>query len=309
MHTRYLPSLMASLLVLMLSFPHTASAGMTSLGDEELSSITAQSGVSIAISEGWARISYDSWYIEDTDHNVNWDTPETGDTDGNRIEFNDLVIDDGAGGYFSFASYGEPFTFDVGASPYEDDQTLISMRLSSHGNPRTLSVGNFVFLGRDIGSLALNDMTERGQYILLGPHGDGGCGIDFEYGAKMDIGAFEYTYNHDSATGDSQSLLVSAIHLCNNASGAPENPAAWAFNGTFRIGDFEESNPATFDVGSNPEVGKTIVRLNVPMKGSLRVENVSLVSGPDSATISDFGPCALDGIKVHRMTIDLVPGS
>ena len=289
-----------SFFILVLMFPLAASARMAGMGDEELSSITGQSGVSIAIDEGLARVTFDSWYIEDTDHRVNYDTWESGDTDKNRIEFNNLVIDDGAGGNFSFATpAGQPITFDVGTSPYKADQTIISLALPNHSNPRYISVGNFVFCSQDIGSLALDHITETERHFFIGPHAAGGCGIDFEYTTKMDIDALEYTYN--STPGGS--LLFSGIHLCQTPQGAPETPADWTFSGPFKIGDFAGNNPATMDVGTNSaeEGGKTVLRLNVPMQGSLRVGNVSFGA-------NNFGPCAIDGINVHRLSIELVPG-
>lgn len=292
-----------SLLVLL--FSPSASASMMSLGDEELSSITGQSGVSIAFDEGLFRMSFDKWYIADTDHvlldSTIYDTWSTIDPDeNNRIELNNLVIDDGAGGYFSFATpAGQPITFDVGTSPYNPNHTIISMNLPHHTNPRSMSVGNFIFLRQDIGTLALNHVTETERHLLIGPHAIGSTGIDLEYTTKMDIDGLEYMYN--SILG--WSLLFSGIHLCQTASGSPETPSGWTFSGPFMIGNFAENNPATIDVGtSTEEAGKTVMRLNAPMEGSLRIEGVNF--GPNN-----FGPCAIDGITVHRMSIDLVPGS
>ena len=296
-----------SFFILVLMFPHAASARMAGMGDEELSSITGQSGVSIAIDEGSARYTFDTWYIADTDH-VNlvsgfYDTWATIDPDeNNRIEFNNLVVDDGAGGNFSFATpAGQPITFDVGTNPYKAGQTVISMALPQNTNPRYISVGNFVFCRQDIGSLAINHMTETERHLIIGPHG----GIDFEYATKMDIDSLEYKYN--STPGGS--LLLSNIHLSQIAQGAPETPAAWTFSGPFRIGNLAQNNPATIDVGTSAEeAGKTVLRLNAPMQGSLRVGNVSFGVN-ELGVANNFGPCALDGINVHRMSIQLVPGN
>lgn len=263
-------------------------AHMAIMGEDELSDVTAQSGVSIDISPNTlARITFGSWTIGDSSGSA-----------ANTLEFNNIVIDNGAGGSFSLGTADQPFTFDVGANPFNHSQTVGLLTGSDAVNPRYISVGSMVFCGQDIGSLDLQAITQNDRSLEFGPHANGGCGIDFEYATKMDIAAIQYTYNTQP-----QSLLLTGVHLCQSASGSPEDPSTWSFAGAFQIGNLGSNyNPATLDVGTDTSLGKTVMVLNLPMQGDIRINNVNF--GGNS-----FGPCALDGINIHRLSIELIPGS
>jgi hypothetical protein len=69
--------------------------------------------------------------------------------------------------------------------------------------------------------------------------------------------------------------------------------------GLFQVGDVAGGNPATFDVGQG-EDGMVAVSLNLPMRGSLRVESLQWGG-------TDFGPMAIDDIQVHRLTVRFIP--
>ncbi|MBW2597008.1 MAG: hypothetical protein JRC93_13785, partial [Deltaproteobacteria bacterium] len=143
------------------------------------------------------------------------------------------------------------------------------------------------------GSLYLNDITQTDEVLNIGAHG----GIDFDHTSKIDIGSLQYTYSTIPT-----SLTATDIHLAGSAAGAPEDPTAWSFTGPFKVGDISNSNPATIDVGTNETTGKTSLFLNQPMAGCLRVENVNFGG-------KDFGPCAIDGITIHRLQIQIMPGA
>lgn len=140
-----------------------------------------------------------------------------------------------------------------------------------------------------------------------GAHADGtGGGFDFDYSTRISAQAFRYTYNNTGET-----LKLSGIHLVNAADalgkdGSPDDPAVpanWAFTGAdnvFRIGDIGSGNPAKIDIVTDA-TGVTSLFLQLPMQGSLRVEKVDFGG-------KDFGPIAIDGINVHRLSIELRPG-
>jgi hypothetical protein len=291
---------------------------MRVLSEAELSRINAGGGVDIDVEGSAARIILESFYFSDvTDHD-----PATPEIDYNKIEFNSIVIDDGAGGYFSFDTpTDKPITIDVGTNasgktiariggsglfvsfvpsflslifplnpfPIFGIMGAAPLDFSSGSEPRWYRAGSLVFCGQDLGSLYVDGITRKDEILNIGAHG----GIDFDYAGRVDIDEFRYTYNTAP-----QSLAAHGIHLAASVTGAPENPAAWAFTGAFKVGDIL-NNPATIDVGTDA-YDKTSMFLNLPMQGCLRVENVDFGG-------QDFGPCAIDGIKVHRLQVQITP--
>ena len=259
-------------------------AHMTPMGDGELSDVSGQSGVSLDII-GSAHITLDSFWIGDSSLTVD-----------HRVEFKELVIDDGAGQNFTFATDDQPITFDVGTNPFNSSQTVALITGSAAVRPRYVSVGSMVFCNEDIGSLALQSITENDRSIEFSSHAGGGCGIDFQHASRIDIAAIQYTYNNQP-----QSLLLSGVHFCQSASGAPEDPSTWTFDGSFKIGDMSNGNPGTLDIGTSVSSGNTTMILNAPMQGDIRINSVDFGGNA-------FGPCAIDGLAIHRLNIQLLTG-
>jgi hypothetical protein len=79
----------------------------------------------------------------------------------------------------------------------------------------------------------------------------------------------------------------------------PTEPSSWTSNGVFSIGDMDAGNPATLDIGTDAG-GLTVMQLQLPMSGSIRMENLQFGG-------NDFGPTAIDGLQVHRLTLT-IPG-
>jgi hypothetical protein len=308
--------IIAFIIPLIFLSPIRSTAAMEVLSEVELSRLVAGAGVDIDIKGSGARITLDSFYVWDTtDHD-----PATPEIDFNKIEFNNIVIDDGAGGYFSFDTpAGKPITIDVGTGasgktilrisggyasalfvtlPISDIIPFnplggimgVASLFSSGSEPRSYRAGSLVFCDQDLGSLLMDRVIRSDESLNIGAHG----GVDFDYTGRLDIGELRYTYNTAP-----QSLTATGIHLAESAAGAPENPAAWVFTGAFKVGDIS-NNPATIDVGTNSS-DRTSMFLNLPMQGCLRIENVNFGG-------VDFGPCVIDGITVHRLQIQM-PGS
>jgi hypothetical protein len=120
---------------------------------------------------------------------------------------------------------------------------------------------------------------------------------------------FGYTYN---TSGANDTFELSGIHLVgafDDMSGfditdsttwdIPTDPSGWTSSGVFSIGDIDSGNPATLDIGTDAG-GQTVMQLEMPMNGSLRVERLNFGN-------RDFGPMAIDGLQVHRLTVT-IPG-
>lgn len=265
-------------MVMCLVCTQIACAQMQELGDDQLSLVSARSGITLSVRDSAMRYTNESIWIGDTDHDP-----------AHLIKFNEVSVDDGAGGYFSFSTPGlDPITIDVGTDGF--GKTVVALFLTDHTYPRTISVGNIDFCDQDIGGLSIEEMTITDNQVYIGAHG----GIDLEDSMRLDIENIRYAYN------TSEELTFSGITLAGSFAGSPEDPTAWVSSGKFQLGDMTGDNPVTCDVGTNA-AGKTALLINMPMQGSLRVEGVSFGG-------SDFGPCAIDGIRVHHLNMLISPG-
>lgn len=274
------------LVAFLLAIPLRA-AQRVALSDTELADVTGQAGINIYKSVA-TRYTASVMKVSDTDSA----TPQW-------LEFRNVTVDDGSGGYFLIQTpMDDTITLDVGTN--EEGRTLVSYRDTSRLSPRWYTVGDMVFCNQSLGSLNVDALSMGPSVYRLGAHADGtGGGYDFDYTTSAYAQAFRYTYNTVPET-----LTLSGIHLVNSATGAADNPAdptTWSFTGAgnfFRIGNIDSSDPAKVDVVSDSTTGVTSLVLSLPIEGSLRVENV--VFGGNS-----FGPVAIDGIKAHRLTIQI----
>ncbi len=259
-------------------------AAMSTLADTELSTVTGRAGISIDMDLA-VQVAMDSFRIADTSPTKKW------------LEFNGVTIDDGAGNPFSMKTSdgfitSSPITYDV--STDAAGRTSLTIVDSSKTYPRHYNVSELKFADQSLGSLHIGPMTEGPSTLRISAP-IAGSGIEFDYTTRLDIGVLKYAYN------SSNSLALSGVHLFGSASGAPEDPASWAMTGNFHIGEHpaDKPNPASIVVGAELN-DVTSTYINLPMQGSLRVENVAF--GPTS-----FGPMAIDGINVHRLQLRLTP--
>jgi len=281
----FTPGIIIFVITLIMCIPCISMAQLTEVSEEKLSQISAQSGINYVFGNTGVRITQESFRISDTDHDpACW------------MEFNNFSVDDGQGGYFSLDTpyYGllSPYyynTIDIGTDA--NGQTLVMMNLSTQYEPRTYEVGNFVFCGQDLGSIRLGNVQHDVDKLMIGARTDGECGIDMEYQTKVDIESIAYTYNNQPT-----SLTLSGIHLSEHAVGSPEDPTSWISLGEFKFGDMANDNPVTMDVATIDDVPSAYI--NIPMTGNVRIEGVEFGG-------NNFGPCAIDGIKVHYLGIQL----
>lgn len=259
----------------------TARAGMFQLNDGDLQGVIGQSGISINIYAS-SKMDIATYRFSDTEATPNW------------IQFNTLSVDDGAGGPFSFSTQGsdysgtpalEPNTIDVGTNA--GGVTYVAMRDSSRMNPRWYSVGELVFCNQSLGSIDLDKVSEGPAISHFGSQQTNN-GINFDYQTAISADALTYTYNTAL-----DKLSFSGIHIVGSATGDPTDPSAWAYSGTFNIGDIG-TTPASMDVGTNTTTNTTSLYLSLPMTGSIRMENVAFGG-------NNFGPVAIDGIQVHHL--------
>jgi hypothetical protein len=309
------------LIILCMLFVSPAASGMTALGDGDLAACHAGSGVSLGVS-GTAQINVGSFFYQDTDYNI------LSPGYKNRIELQNIVSS-----YSISTLSGNPITIDVGSNSaghaYVDihDPSPITFAFSANLHfdeyyPGATNLQNYDqyyydpvldihdhmtdYIVHDLGTIEVSDIVSTENNLLIGAHG----GLDFYYEAKIDIGSssgigtgFHYKYN---ATNALDALEFNGIHLCETATGDLEGyPSTWTYSGPFKIGNAD--GPAQVDIGTSTSPGGvTTLLLNLPMEGSIRVEDV--IFGTDSGNNPvHFGPLALDGINVHHLAIQINP--
>ena len=265
-------------------------AGLVDLKDAELANVTGQAGINIGVN---LSLNYNVSLIKfsDTSATPNW------------LELKNFTISDGSGGPFLVTTYyggtwadSDPITVDVGTN--SSGYTLISSYDSSQVSPRWYSAelwfgaaaGPETFLG----NLNMDGLSQGPSLSHIGVHADGtGGGFDFDYTTRISADALKYTYNTAL-----ENLTLSGIHLAGAATGDQTDYTTWGFTGDFKIGDIAAGTPAKVDVVT--DAGSTSLYLNLPMQGTLRVENVAFGG-------NNFGPIAIDGIDVHRLTVKMTP--
>jgi len=272
---------------------------MEALSDADMEAITAQSGVSLAIVDyqfDWAA-GYFSLYDSDYSQAV--------DPDDGAISFTGLTLINGVVETKKAINW-DAYTIEDTFHPMVG-QTFVLWQISDLYQHLNLAVDDVVFCGQSIGQLAIDSFTTPEQYFTLGAHGSG---VDFQYDLQMHMDRFGYTYN---TSGADDTFELSGIHLVGTFEDManfditdsttwdiPMNPSGWTSSGVFSIGDIDSGNPAAMDIGTDAS-GQTVIQLELPMSGSLRVEGLNFGN-------KNFGPLAIDGLQVHRLTVT-IPGS
>jgi hypothetical protein len=272
---------------------------MEAMSDAAMDAVTAQSGVSVVIVDyqfDWAA-GYLTLYDSDYDATV--------DPDDGVLSFTGMTLLGGIVGTNETITW-DAYTIDDASHPM-DGQTFTLWQSPDLYQHLNLTVDDVVFCGQSIGQLAVDNFTTPEQYCTLGAHGSG---MDFQYDLQMHMNRFGYTFN---TSGTDDTFELSGIHLAgafedmadfditdSTTWDIPTDPSEWTYTGVFSIGDIDGGIPATLDIGTDAS-GQTVMQIELPMNGSLRVESLNFGA-------KDFGPMAIDGLEVHRLTVT-IPGS
>jgi hypothetical protein len=265
---------------------------ITELSREELKNQTAQAGMSVAIDNAVVYHESSSLKFIDAD-----------ETDAGYLGFRDIkqlytyntgdvdVDGDGVMGHLNIDIANPEESVDHYSKPF------VAMECSDWETLSFFQAGTIDFNGTEIGSLAITGTGFPEWNLYFGAHD---AGIDFEAGFKAKINSFKYKYGDPA---NDHWLGFDNLYISNSFSGHsddPSDPTTWVSEGRFKIGDFQNNKPATFDIGVRESDNSPAIFLSTPMTGSVRMENIHIES-------NDFGPAAIDGIKVHNMSIEL-PG-
>eukprot|EP00767_Chilomastix_cuspidata_P008305 gnl/Chilomastix_cuspidata/9487.p1 GENE.gnl/Chilomastix_cuspidata/9487~~gnl/Chilomastix_cuspidata/9487.p1 ORF type:complete len:300 (+),score=6.48 gnl/Chilomastix_cuspidata/9487:102-902(+) len=224
-------------------------------------------------------------------------------------------------GYLGFEDVYQLYTYNTGNVDLDSDGYMGHLKidiidpddsLSSYTDPfiavqcddwesmSFIKAGKIDFNGYDIGSIDITGKTFPKWNLYFGAHD---CGIDFEAGFQMKLAKFKYNYgdpDNNYYTGFSNLYIADEFVDSSDLPADPTDPTTWNLKGKFKIGNFEQNNPATFDIGISEYDNTPVISISAPMSGSIRMENIHIQD-------KDFGPAAIDGIQVHKLTIEL-PG-
>lgn len=268
------------------SFSHA----ITKLDDKQMKKLTAQAGISIAINNAVFYKYTSSIKINDLNENnpgyiglKNITTLTTFDTGNIDVD------SDGKMGHINIDIATPPQSEASYSNPY------ITLSCSDWKTQSFFKAEEIDFMGRNIGSLNITGTDFPKWNLYMGAHNSG---IDFEIGFQMKINSFKYNYGDNA---NSYYFGFSGLQIAQNFNNTdPSNPSVWTANDKFKIGNFENNKPATFDIGIRESDNMPVIYLSAPMNGSVRIENLHIKD-------QNFGPAAIDGIKVHNLKIEL-PG-
>jgi len=285
---------------------------MEPMGEAEMDNVRAQSGIALGI-ENVQIYSQDGWGYRDT----------SGDAT-RTIEFFDAAS-------YMFVDTRNPLTLRVMQNP--DGKAMLEIT----GQPSIWMqehINAFSFIDRDLGSLHTNlrpPDEEEGHMgfmeeflFYVAPHGvfvvDGGDGIAYQLELRSRVEEFLWDYNQE----DDDAFWLRGVRMADTFD-AEDNPV-----GRFMIGNLDayendsDIGPATFQVLPDGEEGHAMLRFNLPMEGSLRIDEIGMYSlvdeGPQDAPDwesneqpeddaaeyeeDNFGPMMIDNMEVHHLQVD-----
>lgn len=305
---------------------------------EELRQVTAQSGIMARADDVVTFLDITSVTLQDTD---TWDSSGTPFSKPGYLTFDikalarfDGTLDFDMGGCFSDqqvqfydqTSSGEILRiFDHPLSDMamvffdrENDQGRVDLQFNNikvfnHDLDAETLIGNVVYEGITVHSSSMK---------VFAPPGEGSSGICALLETQGEIDRFQFSSPDESSTFTVEGIMFGGSFT---GTSLPEEPNtvdvidtdSWEFDSTgFQFGMpvfYEDSPveedtviqscPVTFDIATDmTREGdcKSFISFNAPMEGSIRIKNIS-------ADGADFGPVAIDGIRLYKHMVEF-PG-
>ncbi|RJP37495.1 MAG: hypothetical protein C4548_14270 [Desulfobacteraceae bacterium] len=286
-----------------------SAASLEPMSDAAMDGIVGQYGIAVGL-DNVQIYSHGGWAYEATDG------------DGSRkIEFNDTAS-------YLILDTNHPLAVQVFQNP--DGVSMLGIiALSPDDDPALevfllINTEDLVFCDEAMGSLHLRGLP-RGPdnpvgfmeefALLLAPRGAQGVfegdGMAFQLEFKSGIDELSWDYNKSA---DDQ-LRFGGVYMVGQFDDVDyTNPANWDPQGRFAVGnlnpngDGSDITAATFHVAQDTE--GAFVRLNLPMQGSIRMEEIEMYTDADNLGIyspADFGPIIIDGMTAHHFQVDFRP--
>ena len=287
-HGSYLLAIILVCFFFVFALLNSASASLKRMKSRELDAVRAQAGINIGLSNATFYDEFDKFTIHDSDTNVN-------STDS--LVFEDMIIGDGQGWGYSFST-NSPLEINMIEYDPTWGGTYIALKIACTDWEQNInySIDNIKFCNKDLGSLDIGQISMPSFELQIAPPFDEESGIYFKHARELKIENIKYNYNNAD-----DELLFKNLHMAQSFDGDPKDPDSWSAQGKFQTGAMDGegmSSFAKFNIVEENDLQK--LKLNLPMEGSLRIENIKT---PDQ----DMGPIVLDGIKVHKMETKMVP--
>ncbi|MCF8026633.1 MAG: hypothetical protein K9K82_14245 [Desulfobacteraceae bacterium] len=305
--------------------------GMEALSDAQMRNLTGQAGITLAAGDAVFEFWSDAMKFQDVN---------TLDMDGGTLspdgyvkyDLHGIMVADDVLEFDAGVFYEEePLEFNDDISGQDDvtrtfehplNNTAMVFLSHTANNPEfEYRASNISVYNHDTniqGETVLGDLDVSGVNLyeskinIYPPAEDGTSGIRAVAGARAEIGSVVYKNPEQF-----ENIFISGVMAGSGFSGDPADPGAWAFeDGMFELGipyyyhddpdqqDTElDSHPFTLDFATDagrPGDFDSYMAINAPMRGSIRVKNIS-------SNDFDMGPVAIDGIRLYKNYIEF-PG-
>ncbi|MCF8036404.1 MAG: hypothetical protein K9K62_06005 [Desulfobacteraceae bacterium] len=297
---------------------------MESLSNTEMDEVRAGAGVSLSLTN--LRIyRYDEYMAYRA---VDGD-PTHGDT---LLQLSNILYNDNDTGSWwqlndqiSGATFHtkQPVTIDVFNNAHSaETRPMLALQMPEYWQEKYVITESLTFAGVEMGPANINYPIDEGNpssFALYTTPLDSGIGLQLEFGTVFEQFQLRYRYNQRALLPDQQDFLtIGDLHIGGYIDGSG-NVA-----GNFQIGDLNprgsgEYNPMeihvaeevrTYHQGTDQEYSQRVsfLRLEMPMEGCIRLGTMQIGPNYGAQNPTEFGPIHVDGIKAHRLTVDLIAG-
>jgi hypothetical protein len=268
-------------------------AEMLTMEDDQMGEVTAQAGISISLNNATFYDEYGRIEIRDSNN--------TG-----SLAYEDVVVDNGNGWGYSITT-PTPLLIDLvdynaGSLFFPERNVALNIYAASWTQNMQFTANRFLFCNQDLGKLQIGPISiPTFQFMLTTPDNDvlntTMSGLYFRYLFQSNIGKLSLSYNTQN-----QALQFQGMRFARTFTGSAQTPSAWAASGSFLIGmnDTVSGDESFASMNVIKESGTLKLDMNIPMRGSMRIDNVSLGTRV-------CGPVAIDNIRVNRMSLQLIP--
>jgi len=185
------------------------------------------------------------------------------------------------------------------------------------GNTQTFTMGETPFIRLGAHTNGIDLYASMNVYVNT---------IDFPNCSIAESTGNEY----QNTTAEMNVQRIKGIYACQSFTGAPEDPSTWVGNGNLRIGNFAYNTSYAYSLGSittplyasmdvGASDGKTYLCLNLPLTGSIRVNNLRMEDDDYEWTYKlvggwakrletaglNMGPIAVDGMTMRMVKVTL----
>ncbi|HNY65255.1 MAG TPA: hypothetical protein PKM41_07425 [Deltaproteobacteria bacterium] len=267
-------------------------AELLTMEDSQMGDVTAQAGISISLDNA-------TFYDE-------YGRIEIHGSDAGSLALEDVVVDNGNGWGYSFTT-PTPLLIDLvdynsGTLLFPERNVALNIYAASWTQNLQFTANHLVFCDQDLGKYQVGPINiPTFQFMLTTPDNDvlysTKSGLYFRYLFQSNVNRLSLTYNSLD-----EALLFQGIRFARSFTGSAQTPSAWASQGSFLVGknDTISGDESFASINVIKENNTLKLDMDIPMRGSVRIDNVQLGS-------RNCGPVAVDNIRVNNMSVQFIP--